>query len=88
MKIEKITKYVEKNNSNSRISIYQILNSIPVEYRVLLIKKVVQGLSQQEIATEMNLPIGTIGGKIQKGVRLARALCKREGLAFSDFNVE
>ncbi len=76
---------IEKNSSNSRISIHQILNSIPLEYRALLIKKYVQGFSQQEIATEMNLPIGTIGGKIQKGVRLARALCMREGLALSDF---
>jgi len=61
------------------------LNTLPQEYRNLLIKKYIYGFKQKEIATELNLPIGTIGGKIQTGIKRIKILIKKEGLLLSDF---
>jgi RNA polymerase sigma-70 factor, ECF subfamily len=75
----------ENENSSSKISITQLLNTLPQEYRNLLIKKYIYGFKQKEIATELNLPIGTIGGKIQTGIKMIKILIKKEGLLLSDF---
>lgn len=73
------------NHQNTHISVCQMLKVLPSEYRILLVKKYIQGFKQKEIAAEMNLPIGTVGGKIQVGVKMLKAIVKREGLTLSDF---
>jgi RNA polymerase sigma-70 factor (ECF subfamily) len=76
---------VSTNNQIDHISVRQLLSKLPNEYRILLIKKYIQGFKQKEIAAELNLPIGTVGGKIQIGIKMLKTMMQKEGLTLNDF---
>jgi RNA polymerase sigma-70 factor (ECF subfamily) len=73
------------NHQNTHISVCQMLKVLPREYRILLVKKYIHGFKQKEIAAEMNLPIGTVGSKIQVGIKMLKTIVQKEGLSLSDF---
>jgi RNA polymerase sigma-70 factor (ECF subfamily) len=72
-------------SQNSRISVYQLLSFLPDEYRVILMKKYILGYKQKEIASELNLPIGTVAGRIQAGISKLKTIIQQEGLLIDDF---
>lgn len=71
--------------TTQKIVFNQVVDLLPIDYRQFIIDRYIIGLKQKEIATKHKLPIGTVSGKIQKGIFYLRKIVKTENLTIQDF---
>lgn len=71
--------------STEKLFFNQVVDLLPIDYRQFIIDRYILGLKQKEIATKHKLPIGTVSGKIQKGILYLRKIVKKENLTIQDF---
>ncbi len=71
--------------STEKLVFNQVVDLLPIDYRPFIIDSYILGLKQKEIATKYQLPIGTVSGKIQKGILYLRKIVKKENLTIQDF---
>lgn len=50
----------------------EVLNTLPIEFRIVLILRDVQGLSYEEIANSLNIPLGTVKSRLNRARHLVR----------------
>ena len=55
---------------------FQDLNSLDEIYKVVIVLKYISGYSQEEIASILDIPIGTVKSRIYRGIRELRKLVK------------
>jgi len=55
---------------------FQDLNSLDEIYKVVIVLKYISGYSQEEIASILDIPIGTVKSRIYRGIRELKKLVK------------
>lgn len=50
----------------------EVLNTLPIEFRIVLILRDVQGLSYEEIANSLHIPLGTVKSRLNRARHLVR----------------
>jgi RNA polymerase sigma-70 factor (ECF subfamily) len=60
------------------IDLKKITDKIPEKYKVILDKIYLEGYTHQELADELNIPLGTVKSRLREGVNLLRQSLKNE----------
>ncbi|MBK7573348.1 MAG: sigma-70 family RNA polymerase sigma factor [Bacteroidetes bacterium] len=72
-------------NLSDKNLLRELLSKVSSKYRNFIYEKYIAGFKQREIAARHQLPIGTVSGRIQKGILQLKKLIKEEGLNHQDF---
>jgi RNA polymerase sigma-70 factor, ECF subfamily len=64
--------------NTTNIHIPELIQKIPEKYRVLVDKMFLEGYTQQEIADEMEIPLGTVKTRLRDAISMLRNELKNE----------
>ena len=64
-------------NSDLMVAIQKSLQALPEHYRLAILLVDIEGLSYEETATALNLPIGTVRSRLARARRLLRSSLQR-----------
>jgi RNA polymerase sigma factor, sigma-70 family len=67
------------DSAEDRIDIQRALSGLSVDHRVILILREIDGLSYDEIAEVLNIPIGTVKSRINAARMRMREILREEG---------
>ena len=64
--------------NKSDIDIKDLIKDMPEKYKVLVAKMFLEGYTQQEIADEMGIPLGTVKTRLREAIKMLRESLKDE----------
>ncbi len=64
--------------NKSDIDLENLLKDMPEKYSVLISKMFLEGYTQQEIADEMDIPLGTVKTRLREAIKMLRESLKDE----------
>ena len=66
------------DTNNSEIDLETLIKNMPEKLKLLVEKMFLEGYTQQEIAEEFDLPLGTVKTRLREAIRLLREILKEE----------
>ncbi len=66
------------DGNKADIDIEHLIKDMPEKYKVLIAKMFLEGYTQQEIADEMDMPLGTVKTRLRDAIKMLRDSLKDE----------
>ena len=66
------------DGDKSDIDIEHLIKDMPEKYKVLISKMFLEGYTQQEIADELDMPLGTVKTRLREAIKMLRESLKDE----------
>jgi len=70
--------FLAKQETNQMI--WQVVDSIPIKYKELILLRYLQGFKYEEIAEVTDLPVGTVKNRIFKAKEILKSEIEKNGM--------
>ena len=75
-KREVVEEHIEERQYIDEYNFFQEINKIEIIYKEVIVLKYISGYSQEEIASILDIPLGTVKSRIYRGLKDLRELVK------------